>query len=70
MKALLIVDCTDSMLWYAEHIGEVVPFLREFEDCYMSRERTGYSNIVYKKDAMFVEVPEDSALFQLIKKWL
>lgn len=62
MKVLKIKKCSDSMLWYSDLIGESVPFLREFEDCYMSREPNGYSNVVRKEDAEVVDGPEQSLL--------
>jgi hypothetical protein len=66
MKALLIVNCKDSMLWYADRIGDVVLLLREFNDCYMSREPTGYSNIVHKADTVEVNVPDGSDLATIL----
>lgn len=52
--ALRITGCTDPFMWYAGKVGEVVPFLREESDCYISREPAGYTNIVRKKDAQIV----------------
>lgn len=55
MKKLLITDCSDSLMWYAKHVGDTVDLVREYDDCYMSREHDGYANIVLKKDACIVE---------------
>jgi hypothetical protein len=52
---LLITKCSDSLLWYRDLVGEYVPLLREYDDCYMSREPAGYANIVRKEDAKLVE---------------
>jgi hypothetical protein len=43
-------------MWYAGLVGELVPFLREEHDCYLSREPAGYVNIVKKSDAEVVGV--------------
>lgn len=60
MKVLKIVDCTDGMLWYADKVGTIVPFIGEGEDpkgpVYWSRETAGYKNIVFQKDAIIIEV--------------
>lgn len=54
MKELLIIKCSDSLMWYSELVGKTVPLLREYEDCYMSREPTGFANIVKKEDAEII----------------
>ena len=56
-KVLLIIDCTDALLWYRDKIGQHVPFVREEDDCYLSREDEGYVNIVFKKDAKLLDAP-------------
>jgi len=61
MKALKIISCSDSMMWYRDKVGEVVPLAKPEHadpDIYWSRERAGYINIVYKRDAEVVEVSE------------
>jgi hypothetical protein len=62
MKLLKIKKCSDPHLWYSGMIGESVPFLREFEDCYMSREPAGFSNVVRKEDAEVIDGPQQSLL--------
>lgn len=59
MKALKIIKCSDSMMWYRRKIGHIVPLVKIHEDCYMSRETAGYLNIVKLEDAEIVEVYED-----------
>lgn len=48
------------MLWYAQCVGKVVPFLGEDMDfkgpIYWSRDRGGYKNIVFQKDAEVIDV--------------
>jgi len=56
MKALKLLNCSDQMMWYRDKVGEVVTFVREYEDCYMSREPAGYLNIVKKQDAEIIEL--------------
>lgn len=70
MKALLIVDCRDSLMWYNDRIGQVAPYLRRYDDegYYTSREPSGYVNIVYFKDAITIEVPDESTLRKMLTK--
>lgn len=57
--ALLITGCDDSMLWYSNKIGDIVPFISADTDpkgpIYWSREPAGYRNIVFQKDAKIVQ---------------
>lgn len=55
MKALKILSCSDSMMWYADKVGITVPLLRIEENEYISREPSGYINIVKKTDAIIIE---------------
>ena len=48
---LKIIKCSDSLLWYKDLVGQTVPLIREYDDCYMSREPDGFANIVKKDDA-------------------
>lgn len=63
MKAIRIVKCSDSMMWYKDYVGKIVPLLREDDVEYLSREPTGYSNIVRKGDCELVDVPHDHVLY-------
>lgn len=61
MKALKIIKCSDSMMWYRDKIGEVVTLAKHEHsdsDVYWSREPAGYLNIVKKQDAQVIEVSE------------
>lgn len=58
MKALRLLNCSDPMMWYRDKVGDVVAFVREYDDCYMSREPAGYLNIVKKQDAEIVDLLE------------
>lgn len=51
---LKIIKCSDTLYWYKDLVGQLVPLLREYEDCYMSREPDGFANIVRKEDAEVV----------------
>jgi hypothetical protein len=51
---LKIVQCKDSMMWYAKRVGEEVEFVREDKEYYWSREPAGHTNIVHKQDAVIV----------------
>ena len=48
---LKITNCTDPLMWYANKVGQTVPFLREEYSYFISREPMGAINIVYKTDA-------------------
>lgn len=55
MKVLLIKQCPDQMRWYADLIGQKVPFLGDVGGEYRSRELDGYVNFVQYADAEIVE---------------
>ena len=58
MKRLRIIKCSDGMMWYADMVGQTVPYLggwSDSPDVYASREPAGYVNIVKKIDAEIVE---------------
>ena len=58
MKAILIKQCSDSLMWYRGHVGKVVEYVREDSDTFWSREPEGYANIILKQDAVLIEVTE------------
>ena len=55
-KRVYITGCTDSLLWYNEHVGEEFSaFKVEFDHLtgtklYWVRATDGYSNFIYEKD--------------------
>jgi len=49
-------------MWYHNKVGETVQLVREYEDCYMSREPAGYLNVVRLQDAQVVEVSGNTGL--------
>lgn len=55
-RCLLIVACSDPMLWYAGMVGQEVPYLGTWplEGCHKSREPAGFTNIVRMTDARIV----------------
>ena len=61
MKMLLIKACSDELMWYRDKVGQYVPYVRVYEDCYMSREPAGYLNIVKLQDAEVVELADERA---------
>lgn len=66
MIALRIDSCSDSMLWYNDLVGKIVPlhrYLPDDENAYCSIEPSGYTNIVFKKDASVIEVSETYAFY-------
>lgn len=63
MRAIKILRCSDSLLWYNDHIGVVVPFLAEFSTEYLSREPSRMTNIVKKIDSIIVDAELDEISF-------
>lgn len=61
MVVIRITDCSDHKLWYSNLVGKYVPFVRHLlaDNCFMSREPDGYSNIVRVQDAELVEISGD-----------
>ena len=58
MKALKITQCSDSMMWYRNHVGAVVPLLKIGVQEHLSREPAGYTNIVLVQDCVIVDVSD------------
>ena len=66
MSKLKIINCSDSLMWYRDKVGQYVELLYKTGDCYMSREDSGLANIVLVKDAIIIEeamskTPEEKA---------
>ena len=61
MKMLRITRCSDSSMWYADKVGQLVPFEWEWPEGYASREDAGYINLVHFHDAEIVEVEATEA---------
>lgn len=55
-----VEKCPDPLLWYAKHIGESFPFIREIPDekVYMTREPAGYLNIIHFEDGCVYSVED------------
>lgn len=63
MKALKIIKCSDTMMWYRDKVGQTVVLARRANadpEVYWSREPAGYLNIVAKQDAEIIEVEDES----------
>lgn len=61
MTALKIINCSDTMMWYRDKVGETVVLAKPIDadpEVYWSREPAGYLNIIKKQDAEVVEVME------------
>ena len=54
VKRLLITQCPDPLMWYADKVGCRVPYLGEKYGTYTSREDAGWINIVKMEDAIIV----------------
>lgn len=52
-----ITNCSDSLMWYSKHIGEVYNVVRDYSthsNEYLVRDAYGYLNIVRPKDCEIV----------------
>jgi hypothetical protein len=73
MKALKIISCYDSRKWYADKIGQLVPYIEKGSTSYeyKSLQDDGcapghrYSNFVARADAVIVEIDEKELDFKI-----
>lgn len=64
MKVLEITGCSRPGMWYANKIGQRVPYCGYWVEGFSSREPAGYTNLVLFEDAQVLEIGEDGqALF-------
>ena len=52
-----ITNCSDSLMWYSKHIGDVYTVVRDYSthsNAYLVRNACGYLNIVRPKDCEIV----------------
>lgn len=62
ITALKIIQCSDSMMWYRDRVGDTVVLARPADydpDVYWSREAAGYLNIIHKRDAELIKENKD-----------
>ena len=55
VKRLLIIQCPDPLMWYADKIGQTVPYLGSKYGTHTSREDSGFINIVKESDSEMIE---------------
>ena len=57
MQKIKILNCRNSRLWYAKHIGEEFYLHKEEFDVYWTREQNKWQtlNFVCKQDAELIE---------------
>ena len=67
-QTLLVVSCSDSLYWYRCSIGKAFPLLRDAGQDWLSREHSGLTNIIDKRDAVVIpsgySLVEPSGLMQ------
>lgn len=63
MKALLIKQCNDHLMWYSKLVGHLVPFMFSDAQGYWSKEPAGYTNIVKHAHAEIVDVPDGTPMY-------
>jgi NTP pyrophosphatase (non-canonical NTP hydrolase) len=57
-QMIKIKGCSDPMMWYKHKVGEYVTYIRTYDDCYLSRDESGFTNIVRLEDGEVVEVSD------------
>jgi hypothetical protein len=60
-KQLRITGCRDALMWYANLVGQTVPYLGTWPEGYRSREPAGYINVVRFEDAEVIDVEDSDA---------
>lgn len=62
-ERIVITRCSDSLMWYRDLVGYMVPVVRDLpnEGCWLSRERSGLLNIVKHRDAIALPNGYDAA---------
>jgi len=55
-KMLMITGCSNSSFWYAGKVGAVVDYLGSDRGEYITREPSGFVNIVKLADAELVDI--------------
>lgn len=55
-KMLMITGCSDNSFWYAGKVGAVVDYLGSDRGEYITREPSGFVNIIKFADAELVDV--------------
>jgi len=58
---ILITRCSDPRLWYADKVGQTVPYLRRVMEGYLSREPNGFVNVVFYGDGELQEPKSQNA---------
>ena len=59
MQMLRITGAKDPLMWYADLIGEIVPYCGKWREAYKSLEPAGYLNRVEFADAEIVTLHPD-----------
>jgi len=57
-KMIYIHSCSDPLMWYKTEVGSFYNLIKEYDDCYLTREPSGFTNIVRKDDAKLVSLEE------------
>jgi hypothetical protein len=55
MKQLYIHRCSNQLFWYANLVGQYVPYINDTGTEYRSREPLGYTNFVQYQDAQIIQ---------------
>lgn len=57
-KMILITGCSDPLMWYKNEVGNFFALIKEYDDCFLTREPAGFTNVVRKSDARLVTLDE------------
>lgn len=64
MQMLRITQCHDPLMWYADFVGELVPFCGKWREAYKSLDPSGLLNQVKFEDAEVVNLNPDGTATQ------
>ena len=65
---LRVTGCRDPMMWYADKVGDLVPYCGEWPEAFKSREPAGYINRVEFADAEIVTISTDDPAIHNVKE--
>lgn len=53
-EQIKINKCSDSLRWYAKHVGKAFTLIRNYRDGYLVQDPDGYTNMVLHQDAELI----------------
>ncbi len=62
--AIKINKCSDSLYWYNNLVGTIVPYVAESAVEFLCREPSGYTNIVKRSDADYIMICDGDKYYE------